>query len=614
MAIFHIVIHICVIPIHTLIYRYSQFYFCQSHSSNNYQAQTETSYYLILQQYVVIHFQQSQQLFLFTLAQSFTITIMSFRFYSRIFIRGTALITTSSVGSLAVADYAGSDSGIVRSYNFWRKAVPIYTHYRYIEWKTKDEMDPVNISKAYRPLHDKYSPTVQKLVLDLKGFYYKLAQIMSTRDDFLAEQYLEWTKQLQDQCPSTLPSNEIRNIVEQSLKIKIDDVFSEWQDQPIGAASIGQVHHAILKETGKPVAIKIQYPGIERKFRNDIETVELFCKYLMPQNSSFFEEIKKQFLTEFDARGEADNLKLVHDNLHKSGWNQAVEVPVPIFSSKEVLVMSYLPGPKFVDGVREQYQKLAAEQGIDFAEMEAEQKRLIESGQIEKKDVLVAAAESRRIKQLLRLGDILTNTLILIGNYTIRPFIRSEKWEYKQSQIPLNLGDILHTLLKVHAHEIFFDGAFNGDPHPGNILLMPDGRLGLIDYGQVKRMALKDRITYAKLILAINRDDRKEIVRLMTEEIGLKTKYMNEDIIYKHAVFYNCRDSDDVLEGRNISEFMEYIEKADPVEKINNEFVMVGRVSILMRGMANAFGMQLKVSEYWKDCAQDFLKSQGIDY
>lgn len=539
---------------------------------------------------------------------------MSFRFYCRVLVRATAAITTASVGSLAVADHTGTDSGIVRSYNFWRKVVPIYTHYRYIEWKVKDEMDPVNISKAYRPLHDKYSPKIQHLVLDLKGFYYKLAQIMSTRDDFLPQQYLEWTKQLQDQCPSTLPSDQIRNIVEQSLKIKIDDVFSDWQDKPIGAASIGQVHQAILKETGEPVAIKIQFPGIERKFRNDIETVELFCKYLMPQNSSFFAEIKRQFLTEFDARGEAENLKLVHDNLHKGGWNQVVEVPVPIYSSKEVLVMSYLPGLKFVDGIREQFRKVATAQGKDFAEMEAEQKHLIESGQVKRKDILTAATESKRIKRLLRLGDLFTNTLILIGNYTIRPFIRSEKWEYKHSEVPLNLGDILHTLLKVHAHEIFFDGAFNGDPHPGNILLMPDGRLGLIDYGQVKRMALKDRIIYAKLILAINRDDRKEIVRLMTEEIGFKTKYMNEDIIYKHAVFFNCRDTEDVLEGRNVSEFMDYIEKVDPVEKINDEFVMVGRVSVLMRGMAYAFGMQLRVSEYWKDCAQDFLKSQGIDY
>ena len=52
----------------------------------------------------------------------------------------------------------------------------------------------------------------------------------------------------------------------------------------------------------------------------------------------------------------------------------------------------------------------------------------------------------------------------------------------------LSLGSLLTTLADVHAHEIFVDGCFNGDPHPGNVMLLPDGRLGLIDYGQVKKI------------------------------------------------------------------------------------------------------------------------------
>jgi len=49
----------------------------------------------------------------------------------------------------------------------------------------------------------------------------------------------------------------------------------------------------------------------------------------------------------------------------------------------------------------------------------------------------------------------------------------------------LAIQEMLDFLLRVHAHEIFVDGYFNGDPHPGNILLLEDGRMGLIDYGQV---------------------------------------------------------------------------------------------------------------------------------
>lgn len=539
---------------------------------------------------------------------------MSLRTYARAASRASMLLVGGSGATLTAADAAGSDSGAVRSFRFWRGMVPVYAHYRFVEWRLRDEADPEIVSAAYRPLNERYSPKVQALTLNLKGFYFKLAQIMSTRDDFLPEEYLKWTKELQDKSPSTISSEEAKRIVERSLDIKVDDVFSEWDDEPIGAASIGQVHRARLRETGQLVAVKVQFPGIEHKFRADIETVEMFCKWLMPQNSAFFNEIKKQFATEFDARGEAENLRLVHDNIHRAGWQRLVEVPEPIFSSKDVLVMTYLPGPKFVDGVRDQFRKMAARQGKDFEEVEREHKRLFESGELERKEISDSAAEMRRIATLLWLRDKVVNSAIFAGNWTVRPLFSSKKWEYVKSDAPLNLGEILDTLLRVHGHEIFVDGAFNGDPHPGNILLMPDGRLGLVDYGQVKRLGLEERIIYAKLIVAINRDDREEVVRLMTDEVGFRTKNMDPNIIYLTAAFFNCRDSDDILQGMNVSEFMEWLEKSDPVKKINDEYVMVGRVSILMRGMANAFGMKLRVSDYWRKEAEKFLKAQGVSY
>lgn len=455
---------------------------------------------------------------------------------------------------------------------------------------------------------------MQNFALDLKGFYFKLAQIMSTRDDFLPDRYLEWTKKLQDKSPSVISSKEVKAIVEESLNVKADHMFSEWEDEPIGAASIGQVHRARLRESGLEVAVKVQYPGIEQKFRSDIDTVEMFCKYLMPQNTAYFTEIKKQFATEFDARGEAENLQLVHDNIHRAGWDRLVEVPEPLYSSKEVLVMTYLPGPKFVDGVRAQFRKMAETQGKDFGELEREQKAKIESGELERKQISSSAAETRRIQKLLLMHDMFWNSLIFLGNWTIRPLVRSKRWEYVHSEAPINLGEILDTLLRVHAHEIFIDGAFNGDPHPGNVLLMPDGRLGLVDYGQVKRLGLEDRIVYAKLIIAINRGDREEVVRLMADEVGFRTTRMDADIIWRTAVFFNCRDSEDILEGKNVSEFMEWLEQADPVKNINDEYVMAGRVSVLLRGMANAFGMKLRVSDYWRFEAEKFLESQGIEY
>lgn len=539
---------------------------------------------------------------------------MFIRRYGRFAFRGTVVLSAGSAALLSAADFVGSDAGAVRSFRFWRGMLPVYSHYKFAEWLVKDETDPSIVSAKYSPLHKRYAPRVKELALNLKGFYFKLAQLLSTRDDFLPDEYLEWTKALQNKSPSVMPSDEAQAIVERSLNVKVDDLFSEWDDEPIGAASIAQVHRARLRENGKLVAVKIQYPGIEKKFRNDIATVEMFCKWLMPQNSPYFNEIKKQFATEFDARGEAENLQLVHDNIHRAGWQRLVEVPEPIYSSKEVLVMTYLPGPKLEDGVREGLRKMAERQGKDFEEIEREQKRLIESDKLERKDVAASAAETRRIATLLWLRDSVVNGLISVGNWTVRPLFSNKKWEYVESEAPINLGQILDTLLRVHAHEIFQDGSFNSDGHGGNIILMPDGRLGLVDYGQVKHMGLEERIVYAKLILAISRDDREEVVRLMTDEVGFRTTRMDPNIIFLTAAFFNCRDSDDITQGMNVSKFMEWLEKSDPVVNINDEYVMVGRVSVLMRGMANAFGMKLRVSDYWKKEAEQFLKSRGISY
>ncbi|PXF47144.1 kinase UbiB [Gracilariopsis chorda] len=528
--------------------------------------------------------------------------------------RTSLLAAGATASSLVAAEYAGSDAGVVRSFTFWRHVVPMYAHYKLVEWRVATESDPHAVAAAYRPLHERYSPRVRQLALHLQGFYFKLAQIMSTRDDFLPDEYLQWTKQLQDQCPNVMPSSEAKRIVERSLDVPFDTLFAHWDDQPIGAASVAQVHRARLRESGELVAVKVLFPGMESKFTNDIQTVEVFCKYLMPQNASYFAEIKRQFATEFDATREARNLQLVHHNICATPWGRLVQVPRPLLSSKHVLVMSYLEGPKLVDGVRQWFKRVADSRGMDFDQMEREQKRLLQSGQLRMKEVRQSANETARIQRMIRLRDMLVNALIFVGNYTVRPLLGGDKWKYCKSEMPLNLGHVMDVLLRVHAHEIFMDGAFNGDPHPGNILLMPDGRLGLVDYGQVKRMSLEDRIVYAKLIVALNRDDRDEVVRIMSDEIGFRTKYMKKDIIYRTAAFFNCRDSDDITLGMNVSAFMEWLQRSDPVVRINDEFVMVGRVSVLLRGMANAFGLKLRVSDYWKEEAEMLLKSQGIKY
>ena len=127
-------------------------------------------------------------------------------------------------------------------------------------------------------------------------------------------------------------------------------------------------------------------------------------------------------------------------------------------------------------------------------------------------------------------------------------------------------------------------------------------------------MTLEQRIIFAKLIVSLSRDDRDEIIRIYTEDMGYQTKSNNPDLVYRHACFWCDRDTDDITLGKNMHLFLEWLQQQDPVIQLPEDYLMASRVTLMMRGMAKAFGLELKVSEIWKETAQKFLLYQGIEY
>lgn len=160
------------------------------------------------------------------------------------------------------------------------------------------------------------------------------------------------------------------------------------------------------------------------------------------------------------------------------------------------------------------------------------------------------------------------NSLRFLYNYTLGFVYGPVKYEVIEA--PIDLGYTLELLSRIQATNIFHDGYFNGDAHPGNILLLRDGRLGLIDYGQVKSMSVDERIIYAKLILAHSVDDVSEVVRIHFDEQKVKTKYGKHDIAYLLSAFYNDRNTEDVMGDRNIATFIDYLEAQDPMVSIQH--------------------------------------------
>jgi len=291
-----------------------------------------------------------------------------------------------------------------------------------------------------------------------------------------------------------------------------------------------------------------QYPGIEHKFRSDLKNIIRFCKLAMPQHVKPLREIEKQFLTEFDYKLEAQNLVEIERNLQKQ-WSDRVCVPKPILPlcKKTILTMEYLHGVPLLKGIEKRMEVLAKQQGRTLEDLEkdfrdrystfdevkdnGEGSNSSSNDSVHGPSSLAEEASTIRWAQRLMLAqDAVMNLPRFLFNYTFG-FLFG-KYTIKWSDPPLNLAEIIQLLLQVHAHEIFIDGVFNGDPHPGNVLLMEDGRLGLIDYGQVKRIAPETRVTYAKLIIALCEDNKDDIIRIWNKDMNQKSRVNDPDVTY----------------------------------------------------------------------------------
>eukprot|EP00808_Paulinella_micropora_P022499 g53492.t1 len=521
----------------------------------------------------------------------------------------------ASIG-LGVGAAAYYDEGFYRTLRFWTLVGPIYAQYLFVQFRneTLKTLSDEDAAVEYERLHDRHAGRIEKRCYELRGFFMKQAQLMSTCDDFLPKQYLDWCKRTQDQAPTEMTPGQARAIIESELGRKIHDVFEWFDDEPHGVASIGEVHRAKLRPEygGEAVVVKVMMPGIESRFRNDLNTTRNFCKLAMPHHVPAFNEIEKQYATEFNYVLEAQNLMLIHEQISISPFKHKVVVPKPHLDlcTKSVLTMEYLPGVKLVDGVRNQYRRLAFEQGTTLEAWEAERVEQVRLGLFQPKEAEADARRTRYLSYFLTFSDCVLSLNALRLCWNMSPLrVVLGRARYQWSEVPLNLGELLNLLLHVHAYEIFQMGAFNGDPHPGNILLMPDGRLGLIDYGQVKHFSLKDRVRYAKLTIALAEDKKDEVARLLFNDFGVKTKYMNHEMAYRLCAFWNDRDTPDITGGRNLQAFLDYIQEQDPIIDANDELVMCSRVSMMMRGMANAFGLKLRTAPIWKPYALQLLNS-----
>ncbi|MCI0468881.1 MAG: AarF/UbiB family protein, partial [Nitrospirae bacterium] len=148
---------------------------------------------------------------------------------------------------------------------------------------------------------------------ELGPTFIKLAQILSSRPDIITTRFADEFKKLQDEVPS-FPSSEARQIIENELGIPMSKVFREFNETPVAAASIAQVHTAALLD-GSDVIVKVQRPDIEELIESDIVILATIASLLdkhVPESRFFnpigiIDEFAKTVRKEMDFLEEARN-------------------------------------------------------------------------------------------------------------------------------------------------------------------------------------------------------------------------------------------------------------------------------------------------------------------
>jgi ubiquinone biosynthesis protein len=286
------------------------------------------------------------------------------------------------------------------------------------------------------------------LLEGLGGAFIKIGQFLSMRSDILPPVYCRELATLYDKVPP-FPSSEARAIVERELGRPIDELFEEWDDVPVGAASFGQVHLAKLKggdDAGQRAAVKICRPGSERTIETDgrlaiilSHLVDLMGLLGRIEVVPVLRDAVKWTRKEIQYRQEGKNADHIHE---LTSWNPRQRIPYVYWdrTTDKVLTMEFLDGIS-INEIIERFENGDASIDDELAEMACDRVTL-----------------ARNVWQ----------TFLL---------------------------------------QTFVGGVFHGDPHPGNLIVLPENTIGMIDIGLLGRLNEEQKREQGLTLQAVSQEN-----------------------------------------------------------------------------------------------------------
>lgn len=378
---------------------------------------------------------------------------------------------------------------------------------------------------------------IRLVVQELGPTFIKLGQIASTRSDLVPEPIRKQLEKLQDQVPP-FPFHEVRDVLETELSIDLDLTFSEFQEAPLAAASIGQVHLAYL-QTGERVAIKIQRPAIMETIRTDLEILQNLAMLAESRFEwakrhrihSMLEEFSRALMNELDYATEGHNT----ENIAKQfKHNSQIHIPRVYweFSSKKILTTEYMEGIK-----------------------------------LNAPDLLIAHGYNPK-----KIAERLMNAIL---------------------------------------HQIFINGFFHADPHPGNIMIMQGEVLGFIDFGLVGRLTPAMKRHMANLIIALMLQSSEGVIRallgmrLVTPDVSMTDLRRDVDLLREK---YMGVSFSQVSLGEAVNDLLDvaYRHKV----QIPPDFLLLGKSLITVEGVVEHLDPEISILKIAEPFGRKLLKER----